>query len=163
MVALWCTALAACSGPERETDEPRDPSPGAEAPTPIASAPPKGSGARPMIDDAPERLEISRAKLDKVLAAGPGRLLQQVPLEPAFAAGRKFVGFRMRSLWQNEPRVLRFGVQPGDVLLSLNGVRIVTPGDLALAFDKLKTAQKLVVQVFRGDQVLTFDWPIVQP
>lgn len=157
MLALAST-LAACSAPEREAEGPGD-----ALIAPTLATPPTASGARPMVAEAPARLEISRNKLDKVLAAGPGRLLQQVPLEPAFAAGHKFVGFRLVSLWQNEPRVLRFGVQPGDVLLSVNSVRIVTPGDLALAFDKLKSAQKLVVQVFRGDQVLTFDWPIVQP
>lgn len=148
-------AMLACGSPQQVAG------PGSE-PAPIHAAPPRSSGARPTtnaIDAGP--LVVRRPALDRVLAAGPGRLLQQVPLEPVFASGHKFAGFRILSLFGDDPRVLRYGVLPGDVLLAVNGRRIVTPGDLMSTFEGMKTAKDLEVVVQRAGTQRTFRFAII--
>lgn len=158
--------LVACSGAqEREELQP----PGT-SPTPLEPQArdrthhARASGARPMpAEDGNGSLYVPRASLDRVLAAGPGRLLQDVPIEPVFAAGHKFAGFRIVSLFRDDPRVLRFGILPGDVLLAVNGQRIVTPGDLMAAFDHMHRADQLEVSVLRAGTAKTFRFPVLPP
>lgn len=164
-VAAFAALLASCGAPEIAPEGPGT-EPTAVTEAPVRSGMQSGaqaSGAQPMVAEPRKPLAVSRAQLDRVLTAGPGRLLQQVPVEPSFAPGHKFVGFRLLSLWQDDPQVARFGVQAGDVLVSVNGVRIVRPDDLLAVFTKLKTAVVLQVQVFRGGNLLTFECPIVAP
>lgn len=104
---------------------------------------------------------IDRVLLERVLAAGPGWLLSQVPLQPTFAAKHKFAGFQLVSVFRNDPKVLRYGIQPGDIVRAINGQKLVTPGDLLLVFDRLKTADSLDIDVTRGGSELKFRFPIV--
>lgn len=136
-----------CSAPEREEDL----SPHASGATAYEPPPPPVN--------PPGTLE--RPLVERVLAAGPGWLLQQVHLDPTFTGKHKFSGFRISSLFDNSPKVLRFGIQPGDVLRAINGQKIVTPGDLLLVFERLKTANMLEVDVTRGAEDLHFRFPIL--
>jgi type II secretory pathway component PulC len=130
-------------------------------PTDIAPRPSvASSGARPASETAPQPLVVPRAQLDRVLQRGPGYLLADVPLEPVLDDKRQLLGWRIVTLWNDDPRVLRFGVRPGDVLVAAQGVRIVTPGDLLVVFDKLKRADAVEVEVQRGAQRRLFRWPI---
>jgi type II secretory pathway component PulC len=158
---LTLVALLSCAGaPVHETPQPPGTSPALDPPPPERHA--RSSGARTTpVDDPNAPLFVPRAALDRVLAAGPGRLLQQVPIEPVFAPGHKFAGFRILSVFGDDPRVLRFGVLPGDVLLAVNGQRIVTPGDLMAAFQKLHGADHIEVSVLRSTTARTFRIPVL--
>ncbi len=160
LIAGLACALMSCGATQPET-EVRGPGP---EPTSAPTARPKASGARPATRgdlDAP--LVIQRPALERVLAAGPGRLLQQVPIEPVFAPGHKFAGFRILALFGDDPKVLRYGVLPGDVLHAVNGQRIVTPSDLMTAFERLRGADVLEVSVQRAGIARTFRFPVVPP
>lgn len=159
MLGAAACLLLGCGAPQEA--ELRGPGP---EPTSVQTPRPKVSGARPATrDDRDAALVVPRSALDRVLAAGPGRLLQQVPIEPVFAPGHKFTGFRILALFGDDPKVLRFGVLPGDVLHAVNGQRIVTPGDLMAAFDRLRGADVLEVSVQRAGTARTFRFPVVPP
>jgi len=153
--ALALACLAACSGAQSEADD---------EPVRVAKTRPaeNASGAQEMQAEAPPApLVIPRKTLDRVLARGPGDLLQHVPMEPAFDGKHKFVGFRLVEIYGNDPKVLRFGVLPGDLLLAVNGQRIVTPGDLMAAFAVVKTADTLDIDVRRDGALRSLHFPIV--
>lgn len=122
---------------------------------------PRGSGARaePAL---PGPLTIPRPALDRVVAAGPGALLAQVVLQPERGSDNKFIGFRIVSLFGDTPEVLRYGVRPGDLLLSSQGQRIVTPGDLLTVFQRLRGARSVEVQVRRAGATVVLQWPVVE-
>lgn len=166
-VAVWLGAALlanACAGPSASTAEDRErPLLPDEVPPPAASTAKTGSGARPVSAGSPDgALVIPRPLLQRVLDAGPGWLLGQVPLEPLFDDKRRFAGFRIVSVFGDRPDVLRYGVLPGDALLAIGKRRIVTPGDLSAAFEDLRSAQELAVTVRRAGQVREVRLPIVE-
>ena len=143
--------LSACGGAEVEDDD-----------NDLALRPRAAGAARVVAEDAPAYDgTIDRGLLDRVLAAGPGWLLSQVRLDPTFTGKHKFAGFRIGALFGNEPKVLRYGVLPGDLLRAINGQPIVTPGDLLLVWNRLKTANFLDIDVRRGERDLQFRFPVV--
>lgn len=151
--------LNACGGAtrDRRTSDERQPE-GEQAPE---QTEPSGAVAYvPPVLRVPEGA-IDRTLLERVLAAGPGWLLSEVPLQPTFLAKHKFNGFRIMALFHNNPKVLHYGVQPGDVVRSVNGQKIVTPGDLLLVFERLKTADTLEIDVQRDGAELQFRFPVV--
>jgi type II secretory pathway component PulC len=104
---------------------------------------------------------IPRATLDKVLGAGPGWMLSKVPLEPVRGTDRKFVGFRIVSVFDGSPTAERFGVRPGDMLLQVQRQRIVTPGDLLTAYQRAKGASEIAVEVQRDGKPVSLRWPVL--
>ena len=104
---------------------------------------------------------IDRVLLERVLAAGPGWLLSEVELRPTFLAKHKFNGFKVVSLFRNDPKVLRYGVLPGDIVRAINGQKLVTPGDLLLVFARLKLADTLEIDVQRDGVDRRLRFPIV--
>jgi type II secretory pathway component PulC len=155
VLAVWL--LAACSAPPEVRDVP----PADE--TDDAEPAPRGSGATTYVPTASKIPDgaIDRVLLDRVLAAGPGWLLSQVPLQPTFAAKHKFAGFQLVSIFRNDPKVLRYGIQPGDIVRAINGQKLVTPSDLLLVFERLKTVDTLEIDVSRGGSDLKFRFPVV--
>lgn len=154
LAGLACLA-AACAGAPVESAPPEPPSPRA------SGARPATGSARPAASTTiAEPLVIPRAALDRALAAGPGRLLADVPLEPVLGPGRRFEGFRIVELFRGDARVQRFGVRPGDVVHAINGQRIVTPGDLMKVFDKLRGADSLEITLQRDGTVRTLRFPV---
>ncbi len=161
---MFCVALSACADTAQRRAV-------GEQPTAIQNAKPPAaaSGARKMRLDAPVRQEpagpptLKRADLDRVLAAGPGALLQHVPLKPAFSGGqrRRFQGFLIARIFDNSPEVLRFGPRPGDRLRSVNGLVVNTPDQLMAVFKQLQNATVVQVSVVRDGQRLDFSWPVV--
>lgn len=129
---LASVLLLACGGATRPAEEPR-----AEAS--VAVEP-----------EAPRPLEregtIERAELDAVLAGGFGLFLQRVTTEPHLDAGR-FVGFRLTEL-----RTEIFegvDLRPGDTLLSVNGLPIERPEEALMAWNALRVASELTLEVLR--------------
>lgn len=106
---------------------------------------------------------ILRRDLDRLLDAGPGVLLQRVQLQPAFGAGRRFVGFEIVSVFENQPAALRYGVRPGDLVLRVNGQQLLTPAHLVEVFRLLRNASQLEVELVRRGKPLTVRVPIIDP
>lgn len=158
-VALTMAACGAAASTAQGEPPAADPAP------PVASR--RSAGARP-VEPVREREglrapQLSRAALDRAIAAGPGWLLGQVPLEPVRNAQRQFVGFRIVSVFGDDPRALAYGVLPGDLLQRVQGQKILTPGDLMTVFQRLRGTAEVVVEVQRDRQLLTLRWPVVDP
>lgn len=160
--SLIALALIGCSSGRTEADDPlAEDRPAIRAADPTRASPTSGragSGARsaPTAPEAQGPLVLPRAVLNVVLDAGPGAFLAEVPLQPVRDNAGKFAGFAVVSIFGGHPTAARFGVRPGDVLLQVAGQKLVTPGDLAAIFAKLRSADELVVQVRRRGQPLTF-------
>ena len=150
--------LSACSSPSVRRDQPLI---GAEDGRSTLAKPgsstTQGSGARRV------RLKhghvigpptIHRSIVDRIVRAGPGRLLQLVPLNPIFDSRRRFRGFRIVRVYDNSARVLRYGVRPGDELVSVNGVRILRPTHMLALFKLLPNASELQIVVRRAGKPL---------
>jgi len=131
----------------------------------------KASGARKVRLDAPVRVQapgpptLQRGALARVLGKGPGALLQHVPLKPVFSSGqrRRFVGFAIARVFDNSPKVLRYGIKPGDMLRSINGIAVSTPDQLMAVFKQLAHATVVRVSVVRNGTRMDFAWPVVEP
>ncbi|MBI5609473.1 MAG: hypothetical protein HY902_11395 [Deltaproteobacteria bacterium] len=152
-------AVAACSAPDVE-----------DSPPPRRSARASGAvrtsgraGRADHADWTQNAPAIPRAVLDRVLAAGPGWMLSKVPLEPVRGTDRKFIGFRIVSVFDGSPVASRFDLRPGDLLLQVQHQRIVTPGDLLTVYQRAKGASEIAVDVHRGGQVVNLRWPVVDP
>ena len=144
--SLWLLlAVSGCSsavGPSRQPHEQVAPPP-APAPrrTPVTS--------------------LQRTEVVRVVEAGLGRFLQKVDVEPSFAAGQ-FQGFRVvelrpGSFWQG------VDLQPGDVVLKVNGLPIERETQAYAAFQSLKSAGELRVDLLRAGQPRSLIYPIVPP
>jgi len=89
---------------------------------------------------------IARARLDDVLARGIGRFLQHVETEPHLDEGR-FVGFRVTEL--RSEIFEGVDLQPGDTLLSVNGLPIERPEEAMQVWNALRVASELTVEYLR--------------
>src|SRR5262245_42932097 len=125
--------IAACGGGAAESRP--------TAPQPVQVEPAKTPSP------APRTNVLSRADLDAVLDAGVGAFLAKVELEPQMDAGH-FVGFRIVSF--ADPRFEGANIHAGDVVLSVNGLRIEHPEDLARVWQELRVASELAVDVLRA-------------
>ena len=97
---------------------------------------------------------IDRAGLVLIIDAGLGRLFQKVRVAPELDSG-KFVGFRIASIdpaWSDVP------LQSGDVVQTVNGLPIERPEQAMAAFEQLRGADELVLELTREgvDAVLRF-------
>ncbi len=158
----WLLVLTACGGKAAQP-RPTEPAATDEAAEDEAAVQPRASGATAYVPPRTQVPEgaIDRAMLERVLAAGPGWLLAEVPLQPTFLAKHKFNGFKLLSVFRNDPKVLRFGILPGDIVRAVNGQKIVTPSDLLAVFQRLKTADSLEIAVQRDGVDRQFRFPIV--
>lgn len=91
---------------------------------------------------------IDRRLLLAVLDRGLGRFLQGVDTEPHVVDGR-FVGFRILSLYPDDPRFAHVPIEPGDVLLEVNGRSIERPDQAMKVWKSLRVAGSLVLRYQR--------------
>lgn len=127
------------------------------------SAPPPPA-AEPVAVAAPPPVEvhaptIARAALDEVLDAGLGAFLGRVATAPHMD-GDRFVGFEIVEL---RDVALFDGVdlQPGDVVLAVNGQSIERPDDAFTAWTGLRVASEISIAVLRGSERRDLRFPIV--
>ena len=129
-------ALTACGGAS-----------GAAGTTPASSEDVAGADAQayeaPAVQGA-----IQRADLLPVLDAGLGRFLQGIEAEPALEGGR-FVGFRVVTLYPNDPRFRAVDLGPGDVVLRVNGQSVERPEQAFQVWDGLRVASQLLIEYLR--------------
>lgn len=91
---------------------------------------------------------ITRAEVNRAVDAGLGQLLARADLNPVLRAGA-FVGFEIRS-FDTPADLARLGLQPGDILCAAQGKPIRTPDEAQLAFEALRDAKAIELDVERG-------------
>jgi S1-C subfamily serine protease len=92
---------------------------------------------------------ILRNELLPVLDGGPGRFLQGIQIRAWMVDGR-FAGWEIVSYRPKDPRYATVDLTAGDVVTSVNGVRLERPDQLQQVWDGLRTAPALVVDYLRG-------------
>ena len=103
--------------------------------------------------------EIARPDLNAVLDAGPAPLLALVETRARKRDGR-FVGFEIVSFNDDEPPACP-ALRAGDVLLSVNGMRIERPEHLFEVFQALRSATALELELIRDEQTTVLTYVIV--
>jgi hypothetical protein len=131
--------LAACGGAPPSADTPADArgADGADGTDDV------GSYEAPVVHGA-----IRRADLLPVLDAGLGRFLQGVETEASLVDGR-FVGFRLVSLYPDDPRFRGIDLAPGDVVVRVNGMSVERPEQAFQVWDGLRVASQLLIEYLR--------------
>jgi type II secretory pathway component PulC len=77
-------------------------------------------------------------------------------------AGRQFVGFRLAGARHlAEWRAAGLDLREGDVVVRVNGVRIVRPEHAMTAFERMRTLRELVLEVLRDGAPLSLRHPIL--
>ncbi len=131
--------LAACGGAPPAASTPADGSSGGGADDAVTYDAPAVHGA------------IRRADLLAVLDAGLGRFLQGVETEASLVDGR-FVGFRLVSLYPDDPRFRGIDLAPGDVVVRVNGLSVERPEQAFQAWDGLRVASQLLIEYLRAGE-----------
>lgn len=101
---------------------------------------------------APKRgpLELKRSSLQDVIAKGPGRFFERMPVTPHLV-GRRFVGYRILELYgraKGHPQ----GVHVGDVVTQINALPVSRPDEFMKVWADAAEQDTLVVDLIRGSQ-----------
>ena len=138
----------------------------AAAPPPSASAASSAKGGAPGLDPAlakgiqrisPTEFNIDRGVVDKILE-NQSELMRQARIVPEQENG-KVVGIRMFGI-RPETLLGTLGMENGDRLQTINGFDMASPEKALEAYARLRTADKLVVQVNRRGQNMNLDYNI---
>ena len=99
------------------------------------------------------RLSIRRASLVAWQQGGPHRFIQSVRVKPSFRGGH-FFGWR----------ILAYGgpgkLNRGDIVRRINGRPVERPDEFMQVWDGAASRDRLVIEVMRGNKLLTFAYPI---
>ena len=104
---------------------------------------------------------IRRAALDAEMAGGIGRFLRHVRTEPVFHSGGNFKGWRLLTLFPTRNDVNVAVLQVGDTLLRINGRSIERPEEFKDAWDSLRNASELVLDIERDGRESKLRYAIV--
>lgn len=149
--------VAACGG--SHAGRATTPVSGQAEPTAGLEPPPPGEPA-PQPEPLPRQQAIARADLVPVLDAGLGRFLQGVSTEASLVDGR-FVGFRILSLYPNDPRFRGVDLRPGDVVTRVNGTSIERPEGAFEVWNGLRVSSELMIEYLRDGERRELRYPIV--
>jgi S1-C subfamily serine protease len=157
---VLCVAVAtACSpkvDPRPAFDEDLGQPASAPAVAPVVAAPraeaPPGKGLRTGT--------VTRAKLLAVLDGGPGAFLRQLEVAPRMD-GDRFVGWQLVQLLDRSGPLVDVDLQPGDVLLAINGKPLARPDQLQVIWDSLRTANEINAELWRGETRLSLKFEVV--
>ncbi len=137
----------------------------APAPAPVASVAPTKGGA-PGLDPALAKgiqkvsateFNIDRGVVDKILE-NQSELMRQARIVPEQENG-KVVGIRLFGV-RPDTLLGTLGMENGDRLQTINGFDMASPEKALEAYARLRTADKLVVQVNRRGQNMNLDYNI---
>ena len=154
------TSLVACAG----SSSARHDAP-VFATTDLASSAPGG-------DDEPSSAPVAtrppgpmtRAEIEALVARGLGVFLARVDVSPVLDSAHHFVGFRLeRADDLAEWNAGGADVQLGDVIVRVNGIRIEHPEQALWAFERLRIAHAIDVDLIRNGTALTVHSPIIEP
>lgn len=124
---------------------------GCASSTPAASRPTTVAVQEPAPPPPEREGEIVRAELVSVLDAGLGRFLGGVRVEAALTDGR-FDGYRVVSIYPEDPRFADLPLVPGDVIVRVNGEPIERPEQAFLVWNGLRVASELMIEYVRGGE-----------
>ena len=102
---------------------------------------------------------ISRTALNRIIADGPAAVLARVTTKPHRNSGR-FVGFEIMGFSLAPPTAVDLKI--GDVIIAINGLRIVKPEDYFRVFEELKVASELRFEFLRNNIKEERSYPIVE-
>jgi hypothetical protein len=144
---------AAAEGEERPPDLDRSlsavPTPENE-PTVVAPPPDDNLGAHPYSGS------IDRAGLIAIVDQGLGRFFGHLRLAPVMD-GKRFMGFAVSGI---DPVWGDIGLQPGDIILRVNGQAIERPEQAMAAFESLRVASEVMVEITRAGVPATLRYRI---
>ena len=137
----------------------------APAPAPSASAAPSRGGAKPLDPAIKQGIQkvsetefnVDRGTLDKILE-NQADLMRQARVVPEQENGRT-VGIRMMGI-RDDSLLGTLGMKNGDRLQTINGFDMSSPEKALEAYARLRTADKLTVQVNRGGKNMNLDYNI---
>ena len=149
LLFIAASSLAACAAapprvttPAEEPAAPEEVAPAVVAPAPVVSM---------TKEERRSTGTISRRELVQVLDGAPGRFLQHVDTEPRFVGGR-FRGWKVAAFFPGDERFATVDLQPGDVILAVNGQSIEQPDQLMRVWEALRLERALVVSLERAGQ-----------
>jgi len=153
--------LAGCGGATVDAEGPIQETNLTEAtPPPVdASSTEGGTSSSPAVDPTLPPGAIWRAELRNILSAGPAAVLAMVETEPA-REGKKFIGFKIVTFVHGDPKAV--DLRPGDILVAVNGKKIVQPDDYFRVFQELAVASELRFDILREGQPKTLSYPVVE-
>jgi hypothetical protein len=156
LLALALTACGPKVHPEASPFEEDDPAAGA----PVEERPPTWEEL-PVAEPGPGAREgtIERVALLRVLDAGPGAMLRNFEVA-AVHENRRFVGWRLVAVDPQRRIFDGVDLQPGDVLVALNGRVVARPDELQAVWDGLRTADAIVADLRRGEAKFQLKWLI---
>lgn len=157
LMAAMISVGYACGGPA-----PAAPPPAASPPSggPPSERSDESSAAAAEAREADVDGHIHRAELLPVLEAGLGRFLQGVETRPVVRDGQ-FVGFRLVTLWPQDPRFQDLPLGAGDVVVRVNGQPIERPGQALQVWNGLRVASALYVEYLRDGEEKDLRFAIV--
>lgn len=149
-------------------DQKSTPSPSPSTPPPpvaSASASPPARGAKPLDPDlkkgikqmSPTEFAIDRGVVDRILE-NQSELMRQARIVPEQENGRT-VGVRLVGI-KPDSLLGVLGMQNGDRLQTINGFEMANPERALEAYARLRTADKLTVQINRGGKNMNLDYNI---
>jgi general secretion pathway protein C len=152
---------AACTHPHR--DEARVTASGSTAPPSAGDEQTANvtidSSAAPPAQRPPGPL--TRAEVEALLARGLGTFLARIEVSPVLD-GNRFVGFRLdRAEDLAEWNASGADIRLGDVILRVNGIRIERPEQALWAFERLRIAPAIEIDLVRNGTPRTIRSPIV--
>lgn len=101
---------------------------------------------------------IRRGEVVAAVDRGLGHILSRSEVAPVVRDGA-FVGFAVTS-FDKTSDLARVGLQPGDVLVAVGGKPIRTPDEAQVAFEGLRSAPSIVLDVERAGAKKTVTTPI---
>lgn len=131
----------------------------APAPRPPATAAAAATPARPA-DATGEPNTVRRNAVLDVLDRGIPWFLRQIDTEPQLEQGR-FVGFRLRAFFADDPRFRHVDLGPGDVVLRVNGLPVERPEQAYRIWQELRVASEIRVEYLRDGQPHELDYTII--
>lgn len=155
------SGLVACAGAPRPEPQSTALAAGGDDTAAEAQPAPEASGDDHSLtlgaSGAPEYLGvIDRAGLRAIVDQGLGRVLARLQLSPVLLKG-KFQGFRVNQI---DPAWAASGVAVNDVLRRLNGAPIERPEQAMAAFESLRVASELALELSREGQILSLRYRI---
>lgn len=155
-------ALAACAS--TPAPAPVSPAPAANETEPTSAS--EAAEAEQGGNEAPRTLTtggqpdylgaIDRAGLRAIIDQGLGRVLARLQLSPVLVKG-KFQGFRVNQI---DSAWAASGVAVNDVVLRLNGAPIERPEQALAAFESLRVASELALELSRDGQTMALRYRI---
>lgn len=155
---LWLWPLASCAGGaasdpwDREMQVARRsavPRAGPESGAARVPAPPPEERVAALPPQAMTVVDLKRATLEAVLAAGPRSFMSGILLDPFLVDGR-FVGFHLARFYDGDPRFASVDLKRGDVVVRVNGQPIGRPEEFMRVWQDLRTLDEILVEYLRG-------------